>query len=62
MTIINRCPECKESHVKKGKDYGGTLSTVAWIILAIGTLGGSLLLTPFLRTVYKCEKCGVEWK
>ena len=60
--VINRCPGCKESHIAKHKDLGGTFSLIAWIVLAIATLGVSLLLTPFMRTVYKCEKCGVEFK
>jgi hypothetical protein len=62
MTIINRCPECKDANVSKSKDLGGTWSMVAWIVLAIATFGVSLLFTPFLRTLYRCRKCGVEWK
>lgn len=62
MTIINRCSDCNSTNIEKRKDLGGTWSMIAWIILAIATFGVSLLLTPFLRTTYRCKGCGTEWK
>lgn len=60
--ITNKCPHCGHTEVEKYKDFGGFWSIIMWVLLALASVGTTLLLTPFLSTYYKCKKCGTEWK
>jgi len=71
-TLINICPNCKRSNIRKIRRGKYTVTALGLIILGLPLLllGGfglifiiiGIVMGCIAETTYKCRDCNAEWK